>query len=230
MDDFDDPMLERLLGGGAPLDVDLAYGRVTRRVRQVRRRRVMVAGTAACVVLVAGGAFALNRTDPDTPGLQPAATFDSVDGSTADTDGTATEDTSVDGTATTDATGTSTPEATAPTTAATGGTSSPTTSGTTPSTTGATTGTTSATTPTSGTPTTSAPQTATFSGIGGAVTVRLANGVLSLQGTSPTSGYSTEIKENRADRVEVIFTNGDHETKIRVDLVNGSMVPRVDEQ
>ena len=121
MDDFDDPMLERLLGGGAPLDVDLAYGRVTRRVRQVRRRRVMVAGTAACVVLVAGGAFALNRTDPDTPGLQPAATFDSVDGSTADTDGTATDDTSVDGTATTDATGTSTPEATAPTTAATGG-------------------------------------------------------------------------------------------------------------
>ena len=229
MDEFEDTMLERLLSGGAPLDVDGAYGQVTRRVRQVRRRRVMVAGTAACVVLFAGGAVALNRTDPAAPSLQPAGSFDSpVDGS---------DDSS--SVATTDTTGTSSTEGSTATTDDAAG-STPTTDGAagTPTTATSSTTATSGTTPTStaGTPTSPpttappAPQNATYGGIGGSVTVRLANGALSLQGTSAASGYSTEIKQNRADRVEVIFTDGDHETKIRVDLVNGSMVPRVDEQ
>ena len=245
MNDFHDPQIERLLGGasGAFPDVNVAFGQVERRVRQVKRRRVMVAGSAACVALFAGVAFAASRTGTNAPGLQPADSFAQSTVSTPDSGPGVTNDSMVD-----DSVESSTPTGgtmiSLPVPNPGGGSGGPggVPGGSTPSSSpasgpGSSTPTSNTTATSNSAPTTTAPTTTsppapqfqTFSGVGGSVTVKLANGVLSLQSYSATSGYTAEVTTNRSDRVEVRFDNGSNETRIRVDLVGGSMQPRIDE-
>ncbi|HAP76451.1 MAG TPA: hypothetical protein DCR14_10245 [Acidimicrobiaceae bacterium] len=242
---FDDPGMERLLGGasGAFPDVNVAYGHVTRRVRQVKRRRAMVAGSAACIALFAGVAFAV-RDGAQAPGLQPADTF--TDGSTVTVDDSNPDDSNPDDSVTdnsSDDAGDSSLPDSAPdnsTSNSSGSNSTPNSAspgtnptnsaGTTPSSPASSTPTTPASTPS--TPATTAPPapiTQTFSGVGGSITVRLENGALTLVGSNAASGFTGEVKVNRGDRIEVIFDNGTHETKIRVDVVGNSMDPDISE-
>lgn len=226
MSDFRDPDLERLLGGasGAYPDVNDALVHVRGRVRQVKRRRVVVATTAACAALVLTVGVAALRTDRSSRLVPPAgrgsADLSVEDLSDRSTSSTALPATSVAGTATTTATP-STPATATPTTQP--GTQS--TGGSTATTTGST-----------GAPATNPPATApadvvrTFSGTGGSITVRLRNGSLTLTSSTPAAGFSIESGSKTAgDRVEVSFTDGNHRTRIRVDLKNGTMEPRIDE-
>ncbi len=75
-----------------------------------------------------------------------------------------------------------------------------------------------------------APQSQTFSSSGGSITVSLANGALSLTGTSPAAGATAQVNKNEASRVEVEFFDADHQriSRIRVDLVDSAMVPTID--
>lgn len=198
MSEFDDPQLERLLGGagGAFPDVNTAYSQVRGRVRVIRRRRAMVAGTAACVLMVGGAIFAAQGgTSRDN--LSPA-TDDLTTTAPSTTDTTLVTDTTPEdsngqhgGTTDTGGTGVSTTSTATTTTVA------------------------------------AAPQTATYTSIGGSVTVRLQNGALSLVSATPAAGFTIDSSTSRADRVEVRFRNDDHDSRIRIDLVAGLMVDQI---
>jgi hypothetical protein len=71
------------------------------------------------------------------------------------------------------------------------------------------------------------PATQTFRSVGGSVTVKLENGALSIVSTQAAAGYSEERHDTGPDRVEVRFTNDTGEWRVRVDLVNGAMVPEI---
>ncbi len=211
MSEFDDPQLERMLGraGGALPDVNSAYAQVQGRVRHIKRRRAMVAGTTACFLLAAGAVFAAGRTD-ERSNLQPG------DRGSLDIDSTDPDDSSVTDDSTSDS---SLPgsNGTGNTTANSGsnsGSSSPSTSN--------------GSTPTSGT-TPASPVEQQFDSIGGSITVRLANGALTLITSNPAGGFTIESSDTSATRVEVRFTDGNHDSRIRVDLVAGAMQPRIDE-
>jgi hypothetical protein len=63
-----------------------------------------------------------------------------------------------------------------------------------------------------------------YSSDGGSVTVRVADGALSIVSSAPAPGYTEERHDTGPDRVEVRFHNADGEWRIRVDLVNGEVV------
>jgi hypothetical protein len=74
-----------------------------------------------------------------------------------------------------------------------------------------------------------APQTKTYASTGGRVTIRFANGRLTLTKTSPAPGYTTDVHKQTADDVEVRFDNGSHESRIRVRVENGLLRPEISE-
>ena len=214
MNEFDDPGMERLLGGaaGGHPDVEAALGRVRGRVRVIRRRRAVLASTTACLLLAGGALYVLqdgSRTD-----LEPAGTISLPDGTgSTDLDGS----TSIaDGGGGNDGGG--------GTSVAPGGpTSSPGVPDTTPG-----------TTPGSVTPgvttTTSVPGTQrSYTSLGGSIVVRLTGDSLVLLSTDPADGFTVESSTTTATRVEVRFTNGSGDTRIRIDLVDGEMVPTIDD-
>ena len=69
------------------------------------------------------------------------------------------------------------------------------------------------------------------SSIGGSITVRVADGQISLVGDrrTPTAGWSTRIDDNGPDRVRVRFELDDRRSEIRVDLIDGEPVERITE-
>ncbi|MDO8389670.1 MAG: hypothetical protein Q7V57_04205 [Actinomycetota bacterium] len=217
MSEFDDPQLERMLGraGGALPDVNSAYVQVQGRVRHIKRRRAMVAGTAACFLLATGAVFAAGRSD-DRANLQPAGTGDLVE--TTDPDTTLATDDSTSSESSQP--GDTTPDGgtTLGTTANSGSTSGTGSGSSGPSTSSGGTAT-SATTP-------AGPLEQQFDSIGGSITVRLAVGVLTLVTSNPAGGFSIDSSTTTATRVEVRFSNGSHESRIRIDLVGGVMIPR----
>ena len=163
MNEFEDPQLERLLGsaGGSFPDVNTAYSRVTGRVRVIRRRRAMVATTAACLLLAGGAAFAFQGASDSRSNLSPSDTASLPDDSVTDSSTPSSTDDSqtpgtVDDGGTNGGTGGTTPGG-----GITSGGGTPTTDGTT-------------------TTVAAAPQFFNYDGIGGAITVRLQNGALSL--------------------------------------------------
>lgn len=82
---------------------------------------------------------------------------------------------------------------------------------------------------TSATPTT-APTVAEehpYSSAGGSIVVSFSNGQVSLVSNAPADGFSAEVHDNGPTRVEVRFTNGQTEWRIRVDVVNGQLVPEI---
>jgi len=206
MSEFDDPQMERLLGraGGAYPDVNTAYSRVQGRVRVIRRRRAVVATTAACVLLAGGALFAAGRGTPGRANLEPADTGTLLDTTLPDSSVASTAPTSDDSNSSggvTSTTAHSGQSGTGVTTTQPGATS---------------------TAP-------AAPVTTQYTSIGGTITVKLHNGALSLVSTNPAAGFAIDSVTNRADRVEVRFRSADHDSRIRIDLVGGAMVPEITE-
>lgn len=116
---------------------------------------------------------------------------------------------------------------TTPTTAPSGGAATPdTTPGTTPDSVPVTTPETTPLTVPTATPTDSFSD---FSSVGGNITVRARGDQVTLSKTAAAPGYTPEVHDNGPSRVEVRFSNGDTEWRIRVDLVDGQLVPEVSE-
>jgi hypothetical protein len=70
-----------------------------------------------------------------------------------------------------------------------------------------------------------AAQEVTYPSDGGSIVVRLADGEVSLVSSTPAAGYSAELHDNGPTRVEVRFSNGETEWRIRVDVANGELQP-----
>ena len=224
MNEFEDPQIERLLGsaGGSFPDVNTAYSQVTGRVRVIRRRRAVVATTAACLLLAGGAAFAFQGAGGSRSNLSPSDTASLPDDSVTDSSTpSSTDDSQTPGTVD-DGGSTGSNNGTGGTTAGGGTTSGG--GGTTPNTAGTTDGTT--------TTVAAAPQFFNYDGIGGAITVRLQNGALSLVSSSPSAGFHVDSSLSRADRVEVRFRSNSSSqyTNIRVDLVGGQPQLELDEK
>jgi len=66
-----------------------------------------------------------------------------------------------------------------------------------------------------------------YTSAGGSVTVTAANGAITLASSAPAAGFTQEVHDNGPTRVEVRFDNGQTEWRVRVDLVNGQLVPDV---
>ncbi len=67
----------------------------------------------------------------------------------------------------------------------------------------------------------------TYSSPGGSIVVNFGGGVVSFAGSTAAPGYTTEIHDNEPTRVEVRFSNGVTEWRIRVDVVNGELQPEI---
>ena len=58
---------------------------------------------------------------------------------------------------------------------------------------------------------------------GGSIVVHRSGSTISLGSSTPAAGYTQEVHDNGPTRVEVRFSNGQTEWRIRVDLVNGEL-------
>ncbi len=231
MNPMDDDDLAAALRGHADalttdLDVDAAWRDVAHRARARRRWRsaATTLGVAAAAVAVIVGVVAVGgrdrevlrapATQPTSPvsTLLPATTGPSTVPSTTAPPATAAPSTTVAPSPTTPVPAVVPPPTTTPTTVST-------------------------TVPRTDLPrvqitvvTPPSPSTSTYSANGGSITVRLAGGQLTLDGDPlPASGWSVRIDDNGPDRVRVRFEMGDQRSEIRVDLVDGQLVPRVTE-
>jgi cytoskeletal protein RodZ len=238
MSDYRDPELEHMLGrlSGAYPDANTAYVAVTGRVRQVKRRRAFVASSAACIMLIGVGALAVRGgSDPQQVQLAsessessnptPTSTETSVkDDSTSSSEESTSS--SEESTSSTDAPTTSA-DSVSPVTAPSVNTASKTTggSGSTSSTSSnsGSSGSNSSSSSSQATVTVPAGQ-STFESAGGKVVVNVTDGALSLVTTTPADGFTTNVKHDRSDRVEVEFSDGSTTWRIRIDLVNGVAV------
>jgi hypothetical protein len=66
-----------------------------------------------------------------------------------------------------------------------------------------------------------------FSSVGGSIVVSTDGTSVSLVTSSPAAGFGAEVHDNGPSRVEVRFTNGDVEWRIRVELGAGGLVPEI---
>ena len=66
-----------------------------------------------------------------------------------------------------------------------------------------------------------------FSSAGGSITVTVSNGALSLASSSPAAAYGSEVHDNGPSRVEVRFTNGQTEWRIRIELGSGALTSEI---
>jgi cytoskeletal protein RodZ len=73
------------------------------------------------------------------------------------------------------------------------------------------------------TPPSAAPVTTTYTAIGGRVTITFARGALTLDSSTPTAGYQVEVHKQDPDDVEVRFSNGSRESRIRIRVQNGAV-------
>jgi hypothetical protein len=78
-------------------------------------------------------------------------------------------------------------------------------------------------TPADSTPITQAAFDRPYSSAGGSIVVHFENGQVSLVSSSPASGFSAEVHDNGPTRVEVRFSSGQTEWRIRVDVVDGQL-------
>jgi hypothetical protein len=241
MSEFEDSDLGRRLraaAGGEP-DVAGAQHSIGRRVVRARRRRIAAVTGASAVVLVALGLTATLRNSADEH-IQTAEPDISspVDSSATSAAATSTSVSSVaSSTTVTTEPGSTTTNAPRSTTTAPGSTTAPTTPAVQPTVPAPTTtsvpgtpddSTTSTAPPTSPTvSTTLAPapdQTTPYTSDGGTITVRFSSGQLELLEVVPAAGYTTEVHTNKPDDVEVRFSNGNDELRIRVRVIDGQMV------
>jgi hypothetical protein len=69
--------------------------------------------------------------------------------------------------------------------------------------------------------------TQSFSSVGGSIVVSTDGTSLSLVSTSPAAGFGAEVHDNGPGRVEVRFTNGDVEWRIRIELGAGGLTSEI---
>lgn len=72
-----------------------------------------------------------------------------------------------------------------------------------------------------------APDQVPYSSDGGSIVVNFDGSQVSLASSSSASGFTAEVHDNGPTRVEVRFSNGQIEWRIRVDVVNGALVPEI---
>ena len=229
-DPLDDETLARGLNALAPsefdLDADAALGTMRPALHRARfRRRLAMSSSALGVVVALAAGAAVLRQQPTShvdirSRTRPTVETPTTTKSTKPTTSTSTSQPRV------------VPPPTAPQQFAT--TTAPTTDngGTVPR----STPTAPTTTPTThdghggSTPTTvAAPVTKTYSSTGGKVTIRFANGRLTLVSHSASPGYTTEVHTNKPDDIELRFSNGTAESRIRIQVDNGQLRPEITE-
>jgi hypothetical protein len=71
------------------------------------------------------------------------------------------------------------------------------------------------------------PVSQSFSSVGGSITVSVTDGVLSLTSNSPAAGFSAEVQDNGPSRVEVRFSDGQTEWRIRIELGSGGLTSEI---
>jgi len=234
MSEFHDPQFENALGrlSGEFPDDNVALGAVYQRVQQVRRRRTIVASTAASLLLMTGIGLAAARGVRHDP-LQPGASI-SIDDSTIATTGTTATSTSA-------AEGTTSPATTHPAHTTTTiplivvPTSPPVNSGgshgsghttTVPvvATTSVPTPTTAHTTvPTTPTSTTMPADTIRYDTPGGWFSVRFTNGTLTLVGFAASPGFHIDSQTVDSQRIEFRFRGSGGDFRTRVEVKDGQL-------
>ena len=76
--------------------------------------------------------------------------------------------------------------------------------------------------------TTTAPSgTQAFSSVGGSIVVAVDGDSITLASNSPAAGFGVDVHDNGPSQVEVRFTNGGTEWRIRVELVNGGLTSEI---
>jgi hypothetical protein len=234
MSDFDDPELGRRLRAAAGSEPDLGGARagLQRRVTSARRRRAAAVSGAAALVLVSAGTLAALATRDGGDRIETAAPASTLAPSTSAPNTTSAIAPSTSG-PTTSAPATVTPTPTSTVVAVSPPESAASTSSTVPDSTSAPTAPPATTVPATQAPivttvpTTTPPATdeiQTYPSPGGSITVRLANGALSLLSVDEAPGYHRDIKVERADEVEVRFESEGAEYTIRIRIEDGHMV------
>lgn len=214
MSEFDDPQLERLLGGagGAFPDVNTALAKVQGRVRYIKRRRAMVASTAACVLLAAGSVFAMGRSD-DRANLQPADGGIGVDTSGPETESTPVTDSSLpDTTVEQSGSNTTTPSSNSGSNSGSNGS-------------GPSTSTSTATSTPVSVPADQPEQ--TYSTPGGSITVKVTSGALVLVSSQAADGFTLFSSTVDATRIEFRWRSDTDDQRVRIDLIGGLPVRKV---
>ncbi len=69
--------------------------------------------------------------------------------------------------------------------------------------------------------------TQSFSSVGGSIVVSVNGSSISLASSSPAAGFGAEVHDNGPSRVEVRFSNGGSEWRIRVELGSGGLTSEV---
>lgn len=215
-DPVDDELRRRFDAQARPEgDPDAVLDQLRPRFRRARqRRRAAFTGAAALVaVVVVGASVALGGTGGGDgsvrvpPATKPDRTVPSVVTTLPQATVTTAGGTGAIG-------GTEAPQATTPT-----GSDDPAANG--PPGTGAV-------PPPAPTTAPAVPQTPTYSSAGGSITVNFDGaGTVSLASSSPAPGFTAEVHDNGPTRVEVRFSNGQTEWRIRVDVVNGALQPEI---
>jgi len=210
-DAFDDE-LRRRFAAGAPTDSDpdAVLDAMRPRLQQARTRRrasfaTVIAGVAVVVVVLAfilgdgGGGDGSVRVPPAT--REPATSTRAPAPTSVPAGGSVTPDTvptSIDDHGDDTTTATTTPAAPE------------------------------LTTPTNTPPaTTPSGRDESYSSDGGSIVVHFDGSAVSLVSSSPAAGSSASVHDNGPSRVEVRFDNGSTEWRIRVDVLNGDLVPEI---
>jgi hypothetical protein len=66
-----------------------------------------------------------------------------------------------------------------------------------------------------------------FSSVGGSIVVAVNGSSISLVSSSPAAGFGAEVHDNGPTRVEVRFTNGGSEWRIRIELGAGGLTSEI---
>ena len=71
--------------------------------------------------------------------------------------------------------------------------------------------------------------TKTYKAIGGHATITFANGRLTLVSYAPAAGYQPDLRTNTSSEIEIRFSNGKHESRIRIRVQDGALRPEISE-
>jgi hypothetical protein len=203
--------------GAAPDDPDAVLDAMRPRLRRAQRNHRIATGAAATLVVMAAvvvGLAAFRGSDTGSVHITPpASNSPAVSTTTAPPDPATPTVSTPDSPDDSGPTGSAPVDGTLPQSTGGAPTGSP-ASGTTPETGPAPT-------------TTPASSDTPYRSAGGSIVVHRSGSTISLGSSTPAAGYTQEVHDNGPTRVEVRFSNGQTEWRIRVDLVNGELEPEV---